>query len=81
MRGPAAEVLHTVKDLAGELGKTPAQVAIAWLLSHPEVTCAISGPDTAEHLDDVLGAYGWELPDEARRRLDDASAGTMACRI
>lgn len=81
MRGPAAEVLHAVQDLAGELGKTPAQVAIAWLLSHPEVTCAISGPDTPEHLDDVLGAYGWELPDEARRRLDEASAGTIACRI
>ena len=27
-------------------GKTPAHIAVAWILAHPEVTCAISGADT-----------------------------------
>jgi aryl-alcohol dehydrogenase-like predicted oxidoreductase len=74
MRGPVGETIRAVHELAAELGKTPAQIAFAWLLSHPEVTCAISGADSVEQLDDLLGALGWELPDEARRRLDDVSA-------
>jgi aryl-alcohol dehydrogenase-like predicted oxidoreductase len=73
MAGRAGEVVRTVQELAAELGKTPAQIAIAWVLSHPEVTCAISGADTVEQLDDVLGATGWELPDAARQRLDAVS--------
>jgi aryl-alcohol dehydrogenase-like predicted oxidoreductase len=74
MQGAVAEVARTVRELATELGKTPAQVAIAWVLAHPEVTCAISGADTEDQLDDVLGSVGWVLPSEARRRLDDVSA-------
>ena len=74
MRGPVGATVRAVYELAGELGKTPAQIAFAWLLSHAEVTCAISGADSVEQLDDLLGALGWELPHEARRRLDDVSA-------
>ena len=56
-------------------GKTPVQVAVAWMLSHPEVTCAISGADTIAQLDDVRGALEWELPGDLRQRLDAVSAG------
>ena len=73
MRGRVGETVRTVHEVAGDLGKTPAQIAFAWLLSHEEVTCAISGADSVEQLDDLLGAYGWELPEDARRRLDDVS--------
>ncbi|MCB0061285.1 MAG: aldo/keto reductase, partial [Caldilineaceae bacterium] len=55
-------------------GKTPAQLAFAWVLSHPEVSVAISGADQPEQLDDVLGAVGWRLDDTTRQRLDEASA-------
>jgi aryl-alcohol dehydrogenase-like predicted oxidoreductase len=68
-------VVRELQRSAAELGKTPAQLAIAWVLSHPEVTCAISGADTVEQFADVLGAVGWELPGDARRRLDEVSAG------
>jgi len=74
MQGSTARVVTAVQQIATELGKTPAQIAIAWVLSHPEITCAISGADTLEQLDDVLGAVGWELPAELRRQLDDVSA-------
>ncbi len=73
MQGTATSVVNTVQQVAAELGKSEAQVAVAWLLSHPEVTCAISGPDTIEQLDDVLGAVGWELPADVRQQLDDVS--------
>ena len=38
------------------LGKTPVQVAVAWMVSHPDVTCALSGADTMAQFDDVRGA-------------------------
>jgi aryl-alcohol dehydrogenase-like predicted oxidoreductase len=74
MQGHVSEVVTALHETAAELGKTPAQVAIAWVLSHPEITCAISGADTVEQLNDVLGGVGWVLPADVRQRLDDVSA-------
>ena len=34
---------------------------------------AITGGDTIEHLEDNLGALGWELSSEHRGRLDEVS--------
>jgi len=72
--GFGGEIISAVFDIARELGKTPAQVAIAWVLSHPEITLAITGSDTAEQLDDNLGGVGWYLDEELRDRLDAVSA-------
>lgn len=74
MAGDVGEVINTVHRLAGELGKTPAQLAIAWVLSHPEVTVAISGADTVEQFNDVLGGVGWTPDPAVRKELDDVSA-------
>jgi len=73
MAGTAGQVLETLFDVSEEVGKTPAQVALAWVLAHPEVTCAITGGDTIEHLNDNLGGVGWTLDAELRQRLDEAS--------
>ncbi len=73
LAGRNAEVLSEVRAIARELGKTPAQVALVWVLSHPEVTVAITGGDTTEHIDDNLGALGWSLEQEHRARLDAVS--------
>ena len=74
MEGTVVEVVKAAHEAAAALGKTPAQVALAWVLSHPEITVAISGADTPEQLDDNLGGVGWTLPAEVRTQLDDASA-------
>ena len=71
-------VIGALVEVAAELDRTPGQVAVAWVLDHPEVTSAIIGPDLPEHVEDAFGAVGWELPGEARQRLDEASA---ACRL
>ena len=73
MQGPIRPTIALVHELAAEIGKTPAQLAIAWVLSHPEITTALSGSDKAEHVEDVVGAVGWELDPEIRRRLDEQS--------
>ena len=71
--GPGARLLG-YPDIGAALGKTPAQVAIAWILDHKEITSVIIGPDTPQHVDDTLGATGWQLPADARATLDELSA-------
>ena len=73
MEERSARVITTVRQLADELGKTPAQLALAWVLSHPEITVAISGADTIEHLNDNIGGVGWTLDDSVREKLDAVS--------
>ena len=73
VQGAASQVISTVIKFAGELGVTPAQLALAWVLSHPEITVAITGGDTIEHLNDNIGAVGWGLDDSVRETLDAVS--------
>ena len=73
MAGQIGQVVTTLHEIAQEMSKTPAQVAIAWVLSHPEITCAIVGCDTPEQMDDNIGALGWTLAPEHRKRLDEVS--------
>ena len=68
------DVMDAVRDIAAERGKTMAQVAVNWVLSHPEITVAISGSDTIEQLDDNLGAVGWELEAGELDRLNTVSS-------
>ena len=64
---PAADrVVATLARLGQERGKTPAQVAIAWILSHPEISAALIGPDQPEHVTETVAAAMWELDREAR---------------
>lgn len=66
-------VIDAVNEIAGECGKTAAQVAINWLLYRPGVTAPIIGARTLRQLEDNLGAAGWSLTAEQIRRLDEAS--------
>ncbi|HKS98221.1 MAG TPA: aldo/keto reductase, partial [Rugosimonospora sp.] len=61
--GPLAAV-------AAELGATPVQVAIAWLLHRSPVMIPIPGTKSAAHLEENLGAGDLELTDEQFQRLD-----------
>jgi aryl-alcohol dehydrogenase-like predicted oxidoreductase len=74
MQGASGKIISTVHALAAELGKTPAQLALAWVLSHPEITVAITGGDTIEHLNNNVGAIGWTLDPSVREKLDAVSA-------
>ena len=75
---PAADrVVATLIHLAQERGKTPAQVAIAWILSHPEISAAMIGPDRPEHVTETVGAATWKLDPVARTALDSVSAWAL----
>ena len=72
-KGAAAEVIRTNAEVAKRIGATPAQVAQAWVLSHPEITVSISGADTAEQMQDNLGALEIEIPEDDLEKLNTVS--------
>ena len=71
------EILATLLQVAAELGRSPAQVALRWVLDQPFITSAIVGARLATQLQDNLNASGWCLTDEHRTRLDRISAPAM----
>jgi aryl-alcohol dehydrogenase-like predicted oxidoreductase len=75
LTGRAAEVLSVVSSIASRRGASEAQVALAWVLAHPEITVAISGADTFAQLEQNLGALDVQLSAEDLQQLDDVSAG------
>jgi aryl-alcohol dehydrogenase-like predicted oxidoreductase len=66
-------VIDALLAVADESGKTPAQVALNWVLNRPGITAPIIGVRTLAHLEDNLGAIGWRLSAEQLARLNQAS--------
>ena len=69
----ADETLATLLEVAAELGKSPAQVALRWVMEQPGVTAPIAGVRTPDQLRDNLGASGWRLEGELLARLNEVS--------
>ena len=81
MTGKTDAVIGRLIDVAAKVEKTPTQVAIAWLLDHPEVTAPIIGPDVPDQVDETFGAVGWELGSQNRHALDAASAVALPAHV
>jgi aryl-alcohol dehydrogenase-like predicted oxidoreductase len=58
-----------------ELGETPADVALAWLLRNDAVTSPIIGPREMDQFTGSLRALEIELTEEIRKRLDEIWPG------
>ncbi|GAA1559841.1 aldo/keto reductase [Kribbella lupini] len=67
-------IVDVVKEVADELGHTPAQVGLAWTLQNRGVTAPIIGARTVEQLQQNLGALEVELSPSHLARLDEVSA-------
>lgn len=61
---------ETLSAVAAELGATPMQVALAWLLQRSPNLVLIPGTSSVDHLRQNLQAASLTLPAEAVRRLD-----------
>lgn len=70
----ADQTLKAVLEIAATLVRSPAQVALRWVLQQPAVSSAIIGARTPEQLKDNLGAAGWRLEGEPLERLTAVSA-------
>lgn len=67
--------LERYEALCRELGESPADVALAWLLHQPAVTAPIIGPRTAEQLEGALKALDIKLTEDTLKTLDDIWPG------
>ena len=63
-----------VAEIAGEVGATPAQVGLAWLLAHAPNTLLIPGTRSIAHLEENIGAADVVLGADALERLDAVTA-------
>ncbi len=67
-------ILDKLDEAGRLLGKTPGQVALAWLLAKPNVAAPIIGANTPAQLADSLGAVGLKLDAATVTALDEVSA-------
>ncbi|MCQ4129172.1 oxidoreductase [Rhodococcus erythropolis] len=63
---------ETVQRTAARLGRTPAQIALAWTLSVARNVLLIPGTSSVEHLEQNLAVADIALDEYTRRQLDDA---------
>ena len=68
------EIARVVGEVAAELGATPAQLALAWLMSRPGVVIPVVGARQESQLKENLGAVDVKLNRDQLERLDQVSA-------
>ncbi|KQS34116.1 aldo/keto reductase [Dyadobacter sp. Leaf189] len=66
-------LIDVLDEVAGETGKTVAQVALNWLLQRPTVSNIVIGARNEDQLKQSLGAIGWNLSLDQVKKLDAAS--------
>ena len=69
-------IVEKCAEIAGQIGATTAQVALAWVQSRDGVTSSILGARTLPQLEDNLGALDITLSADHLAALDEASAIT-----
>ncbi len=62
-----------VQREASKLGRTPAQIALAWTLSVAPNVLLIPGTSSVSHLEENTAVADIELDDDTKRELDDAA--------
>jgi aryl-alcohol dehydrogenase-like predicted oxidoreductase len=70
-RDEDATIVARTLEVAERLGRPPAQVAMAWLLSNPVVTSPIVGVTKSQHLTDAVAAVDLELSDDDIAALEE----------
>ncbi|MEJ5251704.1 MAG: aldo/keto reductase [Chthonomonadetes bacterium] len=67
--------LEAWENLCAELGESPANVALAWLLHQPAVTAPIIGPRTVQQLEETMRCLEIKLSEEVLKKLDELFPG------
>jgi aryl-alcohol dehydrogenase-like predicted oxidoreductase len=69
---PPDQVLghEAVRQVAARLGRSPAQIALAWTLSVAPNVLLIPGTSSVQHLEENLAVADVELDDDTRERLN-----------
>ncbi len=79
--GLTEENLNRVRALTGiahDLGLTPAQLALAWVLRRPEITSVITGASKVRHIESNVKASGVTLSADVRDAIEDVLGNAPA---
>ncbi len=68
------KVVEALNAIAPEIGATPSQISLAWLLRKPGVTSVIIGARSMEQLKDNLRSVDVKLDEKVFQRLEDLTA-------
>ena len=74
VRARLAGMDESLTEAARDLGATPAQVSIAWLVRRPGITAPIASATTPAQVKELVGGVDLALDAEHIARLDQASA-------
>ena len=66
------KILAALDEVSGQIGATPAQVALAWLMAKPAVTAPIASATSLDQLKDLVAATRLQLTARAVAELDAA---------
>jgi aryl-alcohol dehydrogenase-like predicted oxidoreductase len=77
LRDDVLEKVQQLKPLADEAGLSMAQLAVAWVLTNPNVSSAIVGASRPEQVRDNAAAAGKKLEPELLKRIDDVLEGVV----
>jgi aryl-alcohol dehydrogenase-like predicted oxidoreductase len=64
------EIIKQLREVGARHGRSPAQVALRWVLDHPAVSCAIVGIKSPQQIKENVHAIGWQLDPEERALLN-----------
>jgi aryl-alcohol dehydrogenase-like predicted oxidoreductase len=64
------KLVELLREIGAPHAKTPAQVAVAWVLGHPAVTGAIVGARRPGQLPELLGAADWRMSTSEVNRIE-----------
>ncbi|MBW4684368.1 MAG: aldo/keto reductase [Komarekiella atlantica HA4396-MV6] len=67
-----APVISLLRSLGEKYDRTPAQVALNWLIAQENVI-PIAGVKTAQHVRQNAGALGWRLSEDEIKQLEEVS--------
>jgi pyridoxine 4-dehydrogenase len=71
--GQNRQAIAVLEDAANEIGATPLQVALAWLLRRSSVVLPIPGTSSVTHLAENVTAAEIALPDDLFRRMAEVT--------
>lgn len=63
------DAIETIRAVAADVGATPAQVSLAWLLDHTRITAPIVGARTVDQLQANVAASDVQLTDDQFERI------------
>jgi len=66
-------IIDALLEVSKKIGKSPAQIALNWILRQSRRIIPILGVRTLEQFEENIGSTGWSLSEDALSRLNEAS--------